>query len=717
MLKLAAVLVSIFASLAALAQPRVDNVSPDTLRLLDQPGDYSFATAIGLGEAERTYLQERAGDPQFARLKLMRLADLYAQSPGVYQAIARLTRQDLEDDLIKKPGEPMAYSTEQAEKMAKDGKVPRYFDYYWLESKHAAMALVALVNRIDKRDFYPGTCGEVRFIYRFAYYRSDKLAGLDEPVESRSTMPMFLNVVYEYATDAQGGCSEIAKLWNDPSVTKPASAQSLVDALKAGPLAKERLRLKQIELNMQAVRYPSELKYDFGGQAIYLMRIFQEKDGVMTPIALENTINYAELKKSESLRRSLLAQISNPENLKKIDEGTFVLENTDGKLLSTRALSFTTVGRARIGNKPFSALYGADGAGLKSVDLSGLKFVKSAQGLVERLNNTTCMGCHQTGGTAGFHILGRAGNLSTPFNQVILPFSSHYLAERTRRVGYLQALVDGREPSRFRPLSFYPVQTGTSAQGLPSYNPGKTREFCLSAKQADFATGLTCSSGTACRLTAKNEAGGVDIGECVETPNVTAGNVCRRGVIKSAAMREDLGDLYNLFAIRDTIDATTKFNEDGGCTVPEQGVPLGRISRRCEVDSNAGRLNAIDAMKTAADKPKEMCVIQGGDVFDNCAKSSNPPKCLDDAAATIARANLDTCSDDHPCREDYICQQLPVAVSKQYSGSAREAVAKRIEKLAALRVGFCVPNYFVFNMRADGHILPEGRIAKEKQNP
>lgn len=122
----------------------------------------------------------------------------------------------------------------------------------------------------------------------------------------------------------------------------------------------------------------------------------------------------------------------------------------------------------------------------------------------------------------------------------------------------------------------------------------------------------------------------------------------------------------------------------------------------------------VDSLTTSTEKPKEMCVIQGGDVFDNCAKSGNPTKCLDDAAATIARAFLDTCTSTHLCREDYICQQLPHQISKQYSGATQATVQTRVEKLQRLGIGFCVPNYFVFNMRADGHILPEGRVAAEK---
>jgi hypothetical protein len=691
------------------ADPRVDLLSPDSLSLLDQPGEYSFATALGLGDAEKEFLSTHA----LTGLKRMRLDAVNALSPNYYRPIQKLIRADI-DEIIAQSGETVAYSAENAKELGrlkdkkdKDGKVPRQFDYFWLTSRDAAFPLVAVVNRIDKRDFYSSSCGEVRFIYRIAYYRKE------DSIESKSTMPLFLNVVYEYVLGTDGTCTEIARLWNSDDVTKPASATSLAEALRIGPLAKSRMKLKQIELNMQAMRYPSELKYDFGGQAIYLMRIFQDKLGTMTPIPLENTLDVAVLqnKKNATLKQALIDQIS--AGLDKIDNGTFVLNNTGGNLLATRAISFTTTGRARLSNKPFSAVFGANGEGLASIKLDGTKFVKSTLGLVERLNNSTCMGCHQTGGTAGFHLLGRAGSLNTAFNQVILPFSPHYLAERTRRSGYIQALSEGREGSTFRPPSFYPVASGAGSDGFPTYRDGHKREACLSAAQGDYSVGLKCAGETVCRLTAKNAAGGLNIGECVEENNVTAGNVCRKGVITSEAINTGFGDLYSLFAIRDQMNASATFNNAGGCTVPEQGVPLGRISKKCDRETDGGKLKIIDTFSDAAHKPKELCVIQGGDVFDECAVSSNPPQCLVEKAPTVARAYLDTCSASDPCREDYICQQLPVEVSLQYKDATREKtrslVANRLKKLQAMGVGFCVPNYFVFNMRADGHILPEGR--------
>lgn len=676
------------ASTSAFAQSRVDVLEGEVLLALDRPGQYSLATILNVAPAEAA---QRA-----AKLPQLRLNEFVKQSPNHFGEIAKTIGTDIEE-IIRQSGERVAYSSEIAETMAKDGKVPRHFDPFWLSSRDAAMPLVAVVNRIDRRDFNADTCGEVRFIYRFAYYRAN-------PVESISNMPLLLNVVFDYPRDAKGNCQEIALKWTGLPPAEQATA--LAEALSKGALNKSLIKLKQIELNMQALRYPSELKFDFGGQAIYLLRIFQEEGGKLRPIALENTINVAEIEKDPSLKKNLLEQISS--GLQKIDEGTFKLENTGGKLLATRALSFTTLGRGRVANKPFTAVFGAEAEDFKNLDLKGRRFLKSPRGLTERLNGMTCIGCHQTGGTAGFHMLGRTYEFNNVFNQVLLPFSSHYGAERTRRAKYTQALSEAKKPETFRPPSFFPPVKNLDSEGRPVFEDVKIRDLCLKPDQISYTNAMKCEAGTKCVMTVKNSDASIQIGECVADRNDTPGNVCREGVMKSEPMRTGLGDLYNLFAIRDTLDFDKLIGAPGArCTKPDQGVPLGRIPQRCVPDSAEGRLEFVDGMTKASQAPKAFCVVQGGQAFDDCAKSANPPACLE--TAEIARALLDSCSYGRYCREDYICQQLP-DVSRQYTGRVKDQVKARVKKLAELGVGFCVPNYFIFNMRADGHILPEGRV-------
>src|SRR4029079_11495915 len=65
-----------------------------------------------------------------------------------------------------------AYSAHLYARDPRYGVVMRYahrgFGPAWLSSPAVRLELVAVVNRIDRRVFHPGTCGELRFVYRMA---------------------------------------------------------------------------------------------------------------------------------------------------------------------------------------------------------------------------------------------------------------------------------------------------------------------------------------------------------------------------------------------------------------------------------------------------------------------------------------------------------------------------------------------------------------------
>jgi hypothetical protein len=146
--------------------------------------------------------------------------------------------------------------------------------------------------------------------------------------------------------------------------------------------------------------------------------------------------------------------------------------------------------------------------------------------------------------------------------------------------------------------------------------------------------------------------------------------------------------------------------------LPQSGAPLGRASRKCTLaEENFAEVDL--ARKT----PAQICANQGGNGFDLCAATGNSGACLE---ARVVRGMLDTCSPGHFCREDYICQELPdySKISERDYGNIR-ADGRRanlstparirgdaVRELHAAEVGFCVPTYFLFNMRLDGHPSP-----------
>src|SRR5690606_31253924 len=145
----------------------------------------------------------------------------------------------------------------------------RVMDLRWLTAREAEFRLVGVVNRLDRRDFHDLRrevgCGELRLIYRLSYaFRKD---GRGKVRSSR--MPLSLNAVYDVLPDGDGGSAEAAARWSVGD-----GGRIGADLLAAGPADPSELSFRQLELNAQVVRFPSGQEPEFGGQAVYLMRIF-----------------------------------------------------------------------------------------------------------------------------------------------------------------------------------------------------------------------------------------------------------------------------------------------------------------------------------------------------------------------------------------------------------------------------------------------------------
>lgn len=703
-----AIILSAHFSLAA--APVVDVFEPETLYELDRPDQFSL----------NWVLEEEASPSDSQNLPQVRLDRLFRN--GKYKAIVDTVTADIA--ALKKEHPKIADSVIESYKKDSDGNVARHFDTRWLSSKYAAFPLIGVVNRIDRKDFAASGCGELRFIYRLAYEVPSR-EGND-----RSMFPVFLNAVYEYTTD---DCRKIAEDWIAPASDQTPAAR--LDWLLKGALDKRRLRFKQLELNMQAIRFPSGQKTDFGGQAVYLLRIFEKSGSTYKVTALENMPNVSALlaDRTGALKTALVSQLTDEENLRAIDQGTFVLKNTEGKVLADIALSYSTSGRARLANKPFSVLAQDPDIRkkLEAIDFARLKregklkFVTSAEGLLERLNNMTCSGCHQASGTAGFHVLGGANKYNVSFSQVVLPFSPHYYAEQSRRKYYVAETAAGNEANlnKFRPHSAFPPAAWSNGDRLPGFGKVGLRDVCISANP-HLSVPVTCAGAhTECLETARNSRLAVEFGECVvkseQESKVFAGLACRQGKVEdalSALSGLDAGKPFNLKSyadrmtgLRGAIDADSSklYGGSVACGKPVGGVPLGRISKQCQENTSAGLLDFLPRLRknSAIEQyPSEFCAMRGGTHFDLCAKQCNPVKCLTETAPR--RSMLDLCGMGRFCREDYICQQLPVEIADQYRGSQQNQMRERIEDLNGRQIGFCTPNYFVFNMRIDGRVLP-----------
>lgn len=641
---LVAIVSAVFMAQAANAETPLTIVDdPAVLAALDSNG-YGFAGIFGV---------DGNGD----------LKTLYDKAPA-YHAIVEAVASDVAAlrAEMKAGGRPLYEVT--------DGNVGRVMDMRWLRTEAARFRLVGVVNRLDRRDFAAlqgdTSCGEVRFIYRLAYgfKKNGKVLA--------SRLPFNFSAVYNAAPDADGGCVGVAGRWA-PQLDENVDAGWLI----GGPLDRAALTFKQLELNAQVVRFPSGQETEFGGQAAYLMRIFGIDGAAASEKPLENTPDAARLAEDVALKARLADYVRT--SVAAVDLGVYQIPD---EFLARKVISWSTFGSARQANHPFTPLFQpADFAG---VDFSALKLVRTPEALVERLDNGACQGCHQAGSTAGFHFIGLDDKTTSPLNRIEVGISPHLHADIPRRVAWLRATADGKEPNRFRPLSFAPPATWNDA-GEIAYSPAEMAMPCFMPEDAArFGATWQCGGDTVC--TPLTTASGVrtKLAQCLlpkHSESMFSGHPCLTGSIASNPA-QPFNDRYTItgqFAAFAPGISRTSYT----CRPPKIGVPAGIAYRGCD-----DRDRSFAAFKSGKPMPNEICGLVGGKKFDTCVATNNFDQCLGGA---VNRGNRPACSADHFCREDYMCQSLPPDTPG-------------IGKVKG--IGFCSPTYFIFQMRIDNHATP-----------
>ncbi len=677
--------------LPAAGQLVLDVRDPEILQRLEQSSDDSLSLGAVLHDASPGLGPAPKG--------LSANAVLDREVP-VYKALTDLIRTDLAS-FDRHLGTPAVKENAQALRFPA-GNVARQFDERWLRSEQGYFLLTGVVNRFDRKELSPSSnCGELRYIYRLAY-RKPTPSGKT----SASRLPFFLNLVFEYPYQAD--CSGLARQWQAPDMATP---EAFVAWLRGAPLDKSRLRFKQIELNAQVLRFPAGMMRETGGQAAYLMRVYRLDREVAAPQLkrepLENTPDVRRLRATPALYAELVAFIRS--RLEAIDAGVFQLPR---KFLAMEAISFSPLGNNRLANKPFNAIFRKDELKLFSdADFGKLALVKSPAGLMERLNNATCMGCHQGGSTAGFHFFGLdRRDFSGATNQIRLGTSSHYFHDAIRRMSYLRESAQGRSPSLFNPLSYAPARPGGETT---QYRDASVNEFCIVDAEADFHSAHTwkCESDALeCRSLVKNPGLPIQVGQCVprrgQEKHLFAGQACREGTLVEAKAPADTSSAppelpFNFFSFKDGFTSQQVYDlpqdkifttQGYNCRPTHIGVPLGRTFRNCTAGER--KLSNFSNASSSQNMPAEICGLVGGTAFDRCA-AGDFHECLGDI---VVRGVVDTCHQNRFCREDYMCQKLDIRLSP-----TSPEIARRMEEEY---VGFCTPTYFLYQMRIDGHPVP-----------
>ena len=382
------------------------------------------------------------------------LERLYREAPA-YKAIVDTIGADLGQlrEEIKAGGRTLHEFT--------GAETGRVMDMRWLRSPGARLRLVGVVNRLDRRDFHDlrgeAGCGEMRLIFRLAYSFQQGRQGQGRcrrkcrSISTRSTT---------CCRSRTARCRDVALRWTPAGW--PDRRRQMAGRR---PLDRQHLRFRQLELNAQVVRFPSGQEPQFGGQAVYLMRIFGIDGDRVSELPLENTPDVARISADAALKAELAAYVR--DNAQAIDQGVYMIPD---RLLARKAISYSTFGNARQVNHPFAPLLSPqDFAGL---DFSQDRLVHSPEALLERLDNGTCQGCHQSGATAGFHFIGLDDKFTSPLNRIEVGISPHFHAELPRRDAYVAAVAAGREPNRFRPLSFAPPANWKDDGGIAYEDAG-----------------------------------------------------------------------------------------------------------------------------------------------------------------------------------------------------------------------------------------------------
>jgi len=503
----------------------------------------------------------------------------------------------------------------------------RLFDARFLRLPQARFVLAGVVNRPDRAAFDPSSCGETRLVYRLSY-------ALD--ADHASKLPMTLGVELKVPR-GEDGCRAAAARWLEPNSPATNGSHSDEDATARatalrstqGPLSPALTRVSsataRVVVNLQLVRWPSTVRPDLGGHAEYLLRSFRaDNAGKLQPEPLENTPD-AGVFGDPRKRARLLSFLS--DNAASVDAGTPRLPDD---LLATRALSVTPRGLNRLANRPFTA--GLGPTPFVARDFAGASFAKSNAGLLRRLDQLTCPGCHQARSVAGFHLLGEDAADAPAENALAVAVSPQVTADLPRRLRIAEQLLDGAAPDFSAPLPEHGDPAGSYGQA------------CALSTDPSF-TGWTCPAGMRC---SSIEAAATDpVGQCLpEVPEV--GDACERGAVSQRA--DPLRDRLSLQQ-REPCPSML-------CNRSGVGFPGGMCTAACgQAGASCGSIAILDSFNA--------CLARG-DSFLSCIRGNVQP------------AGLRACDDRNPCRDDYVC--------------ARGAHG-----------GTCLPPYFVFQLRVDGH--------------
>lgn len=399
---------------------------------------------------------------------------------------------------------------------------------------------------------------------------------------------------------------------------------------------------RRIEINLQSVRWPAAVRPDLGGHAEYLLRVFGISGGTLSPMRLPNTISTSLTSAQKSALKTWIVA-----NLRKIDAGTALVPD---EYLATKAFSVSPRGLARGANRPYLQAFPNPEQAFADVSFAGLQLVKSPGGLVRRLDTMSCQGCHQSRGLAGFHFLGQEDAETARANAIEVGTSPHLHEElRWRKAALADAASSGS------------IATARPFAERNAAVPGAYGAHC-GLGDPSFAA-WTCATGYRCM-----DVSGEEVGMCVPEEKLSAGDACETSSVTFEAdpKKDRVTDMHvESCTVPGGVRATCSRSVASGSV---GGFPNGSCSASCRT---------MGAVGGAA-----ICGATPPSGFNECLGAGKTfTECLEDARPAFRRR----CDAGTPCGDDYVC-----------SGVAG----------APKGVGACMPPYFIFQARVDGHPAP-----------
>jgi hypothetical protein len=260
----------------------------------------------------------------------------------------------------------------------------------------------------------------------------------------------------------------------------------------------------------------------------------------------------------------------------------------------------------------------------------------------------SCQGCHQARAIAGFHLLGEERDDNARMNALAVGSSAHLNEELPWRAKVLHGLAEKQSVADPMPFAEHGATDGSEGAhcGLGD---------------AAF-TSWTCAAGLKCI-----DHHGDVLGICShETAQV--GDVCDLGTVTHAT------DPH-----QDTVtDRRTRPcaapGQNARCNVVSLGFPDGLCRTDCS-DADAGKITdktICGGIPSASGLTK--CLTVDRLPFKDCLANNNNP------------TTLRSCDAHDSCRDDYACMRV---------------------KNGPAGIGACMPPYFAFQARVDGHMFDE----------